>query len=453
MAQNALSELTAVSPLDGRYRKHLEKLSEYTSEFALIKTRIEVEVEYFKALSESEVVRKITNQEEEILEGIVDGFDVVEAEKVKKLEDEIKHDVKAMEVYVRQELEDTTLKDTVEFIHFGLTSEDINNISYRLILKRALDRVILPAIMELHQGIHIRSREHKDLAILARTHGQPAVPTTLGKEFAVIANRLKKQIDKLEEATLTGKLNGAVGNFNALAFAYDDVDWPAFSKKFIKSLGLEPNMLTTQINPPEDLIEVFQILIRINGIVSDFDQDMWLYISDGWFVQEAREKEAGSSVMPQKINPIFFENSQGNIQSANDLLTGLSLTLPISRLQRDLIDSTRLRNISTVLGYSLIGYKNATEGLSRCRANREEIEKALDSDWTILAEAVQTFLRAKGVGDPYNLIKSHVRGKHMGEAEWKELVENLPVDAEDQKKLLTLTPSNYTGLVSELIDP
>ena len=448
----SLTELTAVTPLDGRYREKVADLAPYVSEFGLIRTRFEIEAKYLIALSDTGVFRKLSSRERTDLNLFGQNISVEDARKVKQVEEETRHDVKALERTFRNLLKGTSLEDSVEFIHFGLTSEDVNNLAYRLILRRATEEVVVPVLDAVLGELVESADQYKNLPMLGRTHGQPAIPTTLGKEIVVFASRISGQLRKLQNFRLTGKLNGAIGNFNAQDFAYPDVDWDSFSAKFVKSLGFEPNLTTTQINPYEDVIEYSQILQRINGIIIDLDQDFWRYISDNWFIQEVKAGEVGSSTMPQKVNPIDFENSEGNLIIANGVLETLSRKLAQSRLQRDLSDSTTIRNIGTALGFSLVGYKSVVSGLSRISPNSKKITEELNQDWTILTEAVQTLLRKLKVKDPYSLIASLTRGEHIDGAKWNSWVDNLPI-AEDQKdQLCRLSPENYIGLAVRLTE-
>lgn len=450
--QLELTGLTAICPLDGRYRERVVELAPYVSEYGLIRTRVEIEAKYLVALSDTGLVRKLTKAERARFEAFGEEIDLKEAEKVKKIEEETRHDVKAMERAFRSLLSGTSLADVVEMIHFGLTSEDVNNLAYRLMLRRATEDVCIPTLDKFVDGLIERADKFKKMPMLARTHGQAAVPTTVGKELVVFAKRLNDQVIKLEKQQLTGKLTGAVGNFNALEFASPEVDWIKFSQDFVQNMGFVPNLATTQINPYEDVIEYFQTYQRINSIIVDFDQDMWRYISDDWFVQEIKKGEVGSSTMPQKVNPIDFENSEGNLIMANGLIETLSRKLGVSRLQRDLSDSTVIRNIGTVLAYSLIGYKSAITGLSRVRPNDQRIESDLNQDWVILAEGVQTLLRKIGVEDPYGMIASLTRGEHITKAEWLEWIDKLPINQEQKEQLSGFSPETYIGLARELTD-
>ena len=447
-----LTTLTAITPLDGRYRERVAELALYVSEYGLIKTRFEIEAKYLVALSDAKVIRKLTPNERTTLTAFGQNISLEDAAQVKKIEDETRHDVKAMERAFRALLKGTSLEDLTESIHLGLTSEDVNNLAYRLMLKRATEEVIVPELDSLVDTLVESADEYKTIPMLGRTHGQAAIPTTIGKEIVIFAARLNNQLKKLKSQRLTGKLNGAIGNFNALSLAYPDVDWANFSENFIRSLGFEPNMATNQINPYDDVIEFFQNYQRINGIIIDLDQDAWRYISDGWFVQEARKGEVGSSTMPQKVNPIDFENSEGNLTIANGIFETLSRKLAQSRLQRDLSDSTTIRNIGTALGFSQVGYKSVLTGLSRINPNEDQISVDLNRDWAILGEGVQTILRREKVDDPYSLISSLTRGEHIDKTKWGVWVDSLPIDESQKKLLRQLTPANYIGLAVSLTD-
>lgn len=447
-----LTELTAISPLDGRYWEETHELAPFASEMALIQTRVEVESKYLIGLSNVGLVRPLNDQEREVLTNLGPTMTLEQAARVKEIESTTRHDVKAMERVMREMVGGSSLADVTEMIHFGLTSEDVNNISYRLMLDRAKNEVCVPALDQVVDGLVVRAEEYKGQPMLARTHGQAAVPTTVGKELANFAYRLNRQVRKVSDMKLTGKLNGAVGNYNALAFAAPEVDWISFSKDFIESLGLEANLYTTQINTHEDMIEMFQGFQRINGVLIDFDQDMWRYISDDWFVQEVKKGEVGSSTMPQKVNPIRFENSEGNLGIANSLYAGMIQKLPTSRLQRDLSDSTVVRNIGVAMGHGLLAYKNTLGGLGRVRPNIPEIDAALHENWTILTEGVQTVLRRSGETDPYSMVSTLSRGQKIGPEEWQEWVSSLPIADELKAQFNHLTPESYIGYAEKLTE-
>jgi adenylosuccinate lyase len=448
-----LNQLTAISPLDGRYREKVNALVPFCSEFALIKMRVGIEAKYLIALSDAGLIRHLQEQERKLLMDLGPELSLEQAERIKSIEVETRHDVKAMERAFREFVAPTSLKDTTEMIHFGLTSEDVNNLSYRLMLRGAMKMVCIPAMDRVVDNLVEKAKLYKAMPMLARTHGQPAIPTTVGKELANMAVRLSEQIKKIEDVELTGKFNGAVGNFNALRFAAPEINWVIFSRDFVKSFGLKPNLITTQINPYEDMIELFQAVQRTNNVLLDINQDMWRYISDEWFVQAVRKGEIGSSTMPQKVNPIHFENSEGNIQLANSLSEGMGRKLAVSRLQRDLSDSTTIRNVGVVLGYSLFAYLNTSEGLDRVRPNAGVIKEALNSNWNILAEGVQTLLRREGVTDPYSIVADLSKGRKIGQEEWAEFIEGLEVSDKVKKKLSTmLTPAYYIGYAEPLTD-
>lgn len=450
--ESELTPLTAISPLDGRYRNRIEDLAPFASEMALIKTRVEVEARYLIGLSEAGLVRPLADQERDVLMNLGPNMTIVQAERVKVIEDTTRHDVKAMERAFREFVAGTNLEDVTEMIHFGLTSEDVNNLSYRLMLDRARREICVPALDQVVDGFADRARQYKAIPMLARTHGQPAVPTTLGKEMANVAVRLNRQTRKLEDVKLTGKLNGAVGNFNAHLLAAPEVDWIAFSEKFVRSLGLEPNLFTTQINPYDDMIEMFQAFQRVNGVLVDVDQDMWRYISDDWFTQEVKQGEVGSSTMPQKVNPIDFENSEGNVQLANSIWEEMDRKLAVSRLQRDLSDSTTIRNVGVGLGYGLLAYRNTLAGLKRVHPNTELIQAKLNENWVILTEGVQTVLRKAGKQDPYSMVAGLSRGQRIGQEEWQEWVDSLPIKDDVKETLRDLTPETYVGHAAKLTD-
>lgn len=452
-----MNPLLAISPIDGRYRNHVEELAEYSSEFGVIKYRTTIEIKYLIALSKAGVIRKLKNSELKLLSKIIDKFDLEEAQKQKEIANEYQkprlikshgtqHDVKAIEYYLKEELSKTSLSDILEFIHFGLTTWDINNISERLMFKDAINNVILENLVILNDELINQSKRYKNLPMLGRTHGQPAIPTTLGKEIKIFQNRISKEIEILRKLKFYGKLNGAVGNYSALYLAYPKINWQLFAKNFLSEFGLEINESTNQIASYEDIIFAFQTIQRINGILLDFDQDMWRYISDGWFVQENIKEEIGSSTMPQKINPIMFENSEGNLIVANSLIEGFVNKLPISRLQRDLSGSTVVRNFGMCLAYSLLAYKNCLSGIKKVKANEPKIKEDLNSDWSILAEAVQIILRRENVKNSYEVVKSLTRGKKMNQQDYLKFIDDLPTPQEVKEELRKITPENYIGI-------
>lgn len=447
-----LTPLTAINPLDGRYREKVEDLAPFVSEMALIQTRVEVEAKYLVALSEVGLVRLLTDQEREMLINLGPNMTLPQAQRVKEIEGTIRHDVKAMERVFRETVAGTSLEDVTEMIHWGLTSEDVNNLSYRLMFDRARKIICVPALDEVVDKLVEMAEQYKGLPMLARTHGQPAVPTTLGKELVNFAYRLNQQTRKLEQMKLMGKLNGAVGNYNAHTLAAPNIDWIAFSQQFVRSLGLDPILFTTQINPYDDMSELFQAFERVNLVILNIDQDLWRYISDDWFIQEAKKGEVGSSTMPQKVNPIDLENSEGNVQLANSLWEGMARKLAVSRLQRDLSDSTTIRNIGVALGYGLVAYKSTLVGLGKIRPNVAVINEALNDNWTILTEGVQTVLRKAGEKDPYSMVATLSRGQRIGRDEWRSWVNGLEIASAVKTELLELTPETYMGYAERLTD-
>lgn len=441
-----MNPLQALSSLDGRYNEKTSELANYFSELALIKQRLKIEVKYILALSKIGIIRKFNSEEKKVLESLIKNFSLDQAKEIKQIEKNNNHDVKAVEVYLRNRFEKTSLGNILEFIHFGLTSEDINNIAYRLMIVDSLEKVILPTLTKLQKELSEKAVKNKKIAMLARTHGQPAVPTTLGKEFNVFLSRLSNELKLLKKHKLTGKLNGAVGNYNAQYLAYPKINWPKFSKQFVESFELVNNPVTTQINSYEDVIYLFQCFQRINGILIDLSQDMWRYISDGWFIQSRLNKEVGSSTMPQKVNPIDFENAEGNLFMANGLIRVIEEKLPISRLQRDLSNSTIIRNAGSVLGYSLIAYESVTRGLTKSNPNVFKIKEDLNSDWSILAEAVQIILRRENLKNSYEIVKSLTRGQKMDKDSWIKFIDDLPTPLKVKEELKKITPENYIGI-------
>lgn len=439
--------LFSISPIDGRYRYLTEELAEYFSEYAFFKFRIEVEIRYIIALSKAGIIRKISSNEIKILNDFFNKFDIDEAEKIKEIEKITKHDKKAIEYYLKDLFSKTSLNDIIEFLHFALTSEDITNIALRKLLNESIRKIIIPTIKLLNLAIQSESKQYKNLPMLARTHGQSAIPTTVGKEFLNFYERIKIETDILEKMTLRGKLNGAIGNYNAHYFAYPKINWQKFSKDFLKELELEMHPATTQIAPYEDIIFTFQTIQRINNILLDFNQDMWRYISDGWFIQENKKGKISSSTMPQKINPINFEQSEGNIIVANALIDGFTNKLSISRLQRDLSDSTISRNFGVTLAHCLLAYKLANKGLSRIEPNKEKINEELNKNWSILSEAVQIYLRKNNIKNGYETIKDLTRGEKMTQEDFTKMIESLPITKNQKSELKKLTPVNYIGLV------
>lgn len=451
MNGDLLAELTSLTPIDGRYRKQTNELSEYLSEFALIKTRVEIEIKYLIYLSEFSVLRKLNKKELLLLKNLYEGFTIRDAIKIKKLEKITRHDIKAVEKFIVLSLKNTSLENLSEFVHIFLTSEDINNLAYRLMLNNALTNVLFIKLLEIKNNLSKLAKKYKNIKMLARTHGQPAVPTTFGKEIYVFYKRFEKDLLLLKTINLTGKINGAVGNYNSFYFVSPKINWIKFSKQFVLSFNLKPNLITTQINSFEDIISIFQTFQRINGILLDANQDLWRYISDDWLKLAIKNSEVGSSTMPQKVNPIDFENSEGNLTLANGLMQTMIDKLYVSRLQRDLSCSTIIRNIGTAMGFCLIGYRSFTTGLTRIDVNKPAMFNDLGKDWGILSEALQTYLRNKGFKDSYFFVSSFTKGRRLNEKTWKELINSLKIPELDKQNLLQLTPQNYTGLVKQLV--
>ncbi len=444
-------ELLALSPPDGRYISETESLREFFSEFALIRGRVQIELAYLIALSEdAELIRPLTDSEMDLLHALAADFSLDDARQIKDLERVTRHDVKAIENFLRAKLAPTTLSDLVEFLHFGLTSEDVNNITQAIALRESRDTVILPALDKILDQLASFINTHKSTPMLARTHGQSAVPTTFGKEMAVFYSRLKKQRAILFSHRFEAKLNGAVGNFNALVSATPHVDWMVFSEKFVRDLGLEPNPITTQILPYDNWIEYFNALHLVNSILIDFAQDMWRYISDDYLKLKVIASEVGSSTMPQKVNPIDFENAEGNLGIANALFEQYARKLPISRLQRDLSDSTVRRTFGLALGHSLVAYASLAKALERVEANETVMRSKLEAHWEVVAESAQTILRAADVSEAYDQLKSISRGKEITKETFNNWIESLVVDKLVKEKLRALSPLTYVGLAEEI---
>jgi adenylosuccinate lyase len=449
----------AINPLDGRYFEKTRPLAEYFSEEALMKYRVMMEVEYFIALSgiKKNILRKFTDIEIKTLRNLYEKFDDVSYREIKKLEGVTNHDVKAVEYFIKDKLSKTSLKNNVEWIHFAITSEDTNNIAYALILSDSLDNIIEPTITEIKLELDFLAKKYKNLPMLARTHGQSATPTTFGKEMRVFSARLEKQLENLKNIKIEAKLNGATGNYNAHMVAYPLINWPEFSKKFIndfnktRTFKLEPNLLTTQIEPHDSAVMIFDTIKRINTILLDFNQDIWRYISDNWITQKPKAGEVGSSTMPHKINPIDFENSEGNLGLANALFEFFARKLPISRLQRDLSDSTVERNFGVAFGYSYLAYISLLKGLSKISVNENKIKEDLNNHPEIITEAIQTILRREGEKMPYEKLKELTRGKQVTLADIHKFIDTLEVSEKIKKELKKITPENYIGLATKLV--
>ncbi len=445
-----LDLLTAISPIDGRYRGKTEALAQYFSEYALVRYRVRVEVEYFIALCELPLPQlKDCPVGAERLRDIYRNFTEKDAQRVKDIEAVTNHDVKAVEYFIKEQFDEIGGLDAYkEFIHFGLTSQDINNTSVPLSLKEALSEVYYPQIEELIGLVESYAEEWKDVAMLAKTHGQPASPTRLGKEMKVFAYRLRRQLEMLKACPITAKFGGATGNFNAHHVAFPGRDWREFGNRFVaEKLGLEREEYTTQISNYDCLAAVFDAMRRINTIIIDLDRDVWQYISMEYFRQKVKAGEVGSSAMPHKVNPIDFENSEGNLGVANAVLAHLSEKLPISRLQRDLTDSTVLRNVGVPMGHMLISIQSTLKGLRKLVLNEEAIRRDLDNCWAVVAEAIQTILRREGYPKPYEALKALTRtGKGISEETIKDFIETLNVSEQVKEELRRISPHNYTGM-------
>lgn len=444
-----LTQLTAISPIDGRYRGKCERLDEYFSEFALIRYRVRVEIEYFIALCEIPLPQLAAVNPDIFpeLRSIYKNFTLADAERIKSIESVTNHDVKAVEYFLKERWDALGLESFKEFIHFGLTSQDINNTSVPLSIKEALEHVYRPLLMELVEHLEARAEEWKDLPMLAKTHGQPASPTRLGKEIKVFSYRLRRQIALLDAVPVSGKFGGATGNFNAHLTAYPSIDWRDFAVRFLNDrLGIEREEYTTQISNYDNMAAIFDALRRINTIILDLDKDMWQYISMEYFKQKIKAGEVGSSAMPHKVNPIDFENSEGNLGIANAVLDHLAMKLPVSRLQRDLTDSTVLRNIGVPLGHMMIALSSTLKGLNKLLLNEAAIARDLDNMWNVVAEGIQTILRREGYPKPYETLKELTRVNTTVTAESiASFIDTLNVSDAVKEELKRLSPHSYTG--------
>ncbi len=448
-----LTSLTAVSPVDGRYGRKTEVLRPIFSEYGLIRHRVMVEVRWLQALAAHAGIPEVPALSEHagnVLDAIADKFSEEDAQRVKNIERTTNHDVKAVEYFLKEKIAGNEELDAIsEFIHFACTSEDINNLAHALMLREARGQVLLPQLDEIIRTLTQLAHDNAGLAMLSRTHGQPASPTTLGKEMANVAFRLHRQRDQVAAVPMLGKINGAVGNYNAHMVAYPEIDWPAFSREFVTSLGLDWNPYTIQVEPHDYIAELFDAVARYNVILIDFARDVWGYISLGYFKQRTVAGEVGSSTMPHKVNPIDFENAEGNFGIANAIFDHLSMKLPVSRWQRDLSDSTVLRNLGVGVAHSVIGYDSLLRGIGKLEANPGRLAEDLDATWEVLAEAVQTVMRRYGVEQPYEKLKELTRGKGIDAASLKTFIESLEIPQEAKKALSRLTPGSYTGNAAE----
>ena len=447
-----LQALTAISPIDGRYRHQLQHLDQYFSEYALIRYRTEVEIAYFLFLSEKKFFR-LSAKERNAVNQVTDEFNTEKAGHIKKLEAVTNHDVKAVEYFLREELDRIGLSALKEWIHFGLTSQDINNTAVPLLWKKAIEEEYLPALTNLQLQLQKLAKEWKDIPMLARTHGQPASPTRLGKEIMVFAERLQQQIQLLAEIPFTGKFGGATGNFNAHAVAFPKTDWIKFGNEFLeKKLGLRRQQFTTQIEHYDHLAAQMDAMKRINTILTDLCRDIWSYVSLDYFKQKIKKGEVGSSAMPHKVNPIDFENAEGNLGIANALFEHLSLKLPVSRLQRDLTDSTVLRNLGVPFAHTILSFLSIQKGLGKLVLNEEKIRKDLDQNWAVLAEAIQTILRRENYPHPYEALKSLTRGNaSINRETLTAFIDSLKVSKKVKSELKSLRPDNYLGINPKIL--
>jgi len=444
-----LTALTAVSPVDGRYGRKTENLRPIFSEFGLIRHRVLVEVRWLQALAAEPLIPEVPalgEHADAILNGIVDNFSEEDAQRVKNIERTTNHDVKAVEYFLKEKVSgNQELQAISEFFHFACTSEDINNLAYALMLREARGQVLLPQIDEVIQAITALAHATAELPMLSRTHGQPASPTTLGKEMANVVHRLRRQREQIAAVKLMGKINGAVGNYNAHMVAYPEINWPSFAETFVNDLGLDWNSYTIQIEPHDYIAELFDAIARYNVVLIDFARDVWSYISLGYFKQRTVAGEVGSSTMPHKVNPIDFENAEGNFGVANALFDHLAMKLPVSRWQRDLTDSTVLRNLGVGVAHSVIAYDSLLRGIGKLEANPQRLQEDLDATWEVLAEAVQTVMRRYGVEQPYEKLKELTRGKGISAESLQAFIAGLEIPEEARQELAKLTPSGYIG--------
>jgi adenylosuccinate lyase len=449
-----LLSLTALSPIDGRYALKVSSLRKYFSEYALIRYRVFVEIEWLKALAASPEIPEVQEFSPAVikqLDRLVEFFSEEDAVDVKAIEAEINHDVKAIEYFLKKRLgSNEEISRALEFIHFACTSEDITNLSHALMLKEARDEVMLPVLDGIIDWVTMLAHEHATIPMLSHTHGQAASPTTVGKEFANVAKRLERARKRIASVTLLGKINGAVGNYNAHTAAYPEVDWQAFAERFVVSLGLEFNAYTIQIEPHDAVAELFDAFAHINTVLVDFDRDLWSYISLGYFKQKLKEGEVGSSTMPHKVNPIDFENSEGNLGVANALFRFMSEKLPVSRMQRDLTDSTVLRNMGVAFGHSLLAYDSCLRGLGKLEVDQVCLAEDLSRNWEVLGEAVQTTMKRYGIHGAYEQLKELTRGRRITREILQGFISDLKIPQDAKDRLLGLTPATYVGLATEL---
>lgn len=446
-----MEELLCISPIDGRYHNTTEKLNEYFSEYALIKYRVVIEIKWLLKLNEV-ISINFSLAQINALNSIIANFNICEAKKVKEIEAITKHDVKAVEYYLRDKFDSLGLSDFKNYIHFGCTSEDINNLAYGLMIRNSLYNVFIPSAEDLINTVANKAKKYRNIPMLAHTHGQPATPTTVGKELAVFVYRWQSILKLLKTINLRGKFSGAVGNFNAHVVAFPNLDWIKIGKEFVESLGLEFNPLTTQIESHDIICVIFNYIKSFNNITMDFNSDMWIYISYNYFNQSVVKTEVGSSVMPHKVNPINHENSMANIRIANSIFTALCESLPISRMQRDLSDSSALRNIGVGFAHSLVSINQSIIGFNKLTPNEKTLSENLNSNVAVVSEAIQTVLRKNGYTNAYELLKELTRGREITLQDIRSFMRGLDIPNEDKENLLNLTPSNYLGLADNLVD-
>ncbi|HFE37260.1 MAG TPA: adenylosuccinate lyase [Gammaproteobacteria bacterium] len=444
-----LSQLTAISPIDGRYGNKTVDLQPIFSEYGLIKHRVAVEARWLQALAAHDAiveVPRLGSDANQLLDSLVENFVPVYAERVKAIERTTNHDVKAVEYFIKEHIQhNKTLHAVSEFVHFACTSEDINNLSYALMMKEAREHVLIPTMDELIRAIRQLAHDFAGIPMLSRTHGQPASPTTLGKEMANVVYRLQRQRNQVADIEILGKINGAVGNYNAHLAAYPELDWQAFAEKFVTGLGLRWNPYTIQIEPHDYIAEIFDAVARFNTITIDFTRDIWSYIAMGYFKQKTIAGEIGSSTMPHKVNPIDFENAEGNLGIANALMQHLASKLPISRWQRDLTDSTVLRNLGVGLAHSIIAYEASLKGIGKLEVNLSQLEADLENNWEVLAEPIQTVMRRYGIENPYEKLKELTRGQRVNRESMQVFIKSLEIPDHAKAHLLQMTPANYLG--------
>ncbi|MXP50989.1 adenylosuccinate lyase [Pantoea sp. SoEX] len=451
-----LTGLTNISPIDGRYRDELSELRNIFTEYNLLQYRVKIEIHWLQKLSDTTEIQEVPlfcKETKDFLNKIINNFNIDDANRIKSIERDINHDVKAVEYFIKEKIAKfPSLYKISEFVHFACTSEDINNLSYAILLKKARHDIIIPYWKKLIKEIKILAKKYRDITVISRTHGQPATPSTIGKEMANTVFRMQRQLKKLDKIEILGKMNGAVGNYNAHVFSYPEVNWLKLTKEFVTSFDIKWNPYTTQIEPHDYIAELLNCIILFNNILIDFNRDIWGYISLNYFKQKIKNKEIGSSTMPHKINPIDLENSEGNLGISNAMMQHLANKLPISRWQRDLTDSTVLRNIGSSMGYSILAYKSALKGIAKLEINKHPIITELNNNWSILAEPIQTIMRRYGINKPYEKLKNLTRGNYITALNIYDFINELDIPEKEKIRLKQLTPSNYIGYAGKLVD-